>query len=230
MNANSLNLARIEHKTLNEIAYDRMKRALLSGRIEPGTTLTLRQLAEELGTSMMPVREAITRLSAENAVQVLPKRGIFVPALSAADACDLWDLRIRLEGDACARAAQRITQNTLAWIRGLCNQVQAEAERGELHAVLERNSDFQFAVYEAAQSPTLLQLIEILRMRSVPHCTAAMRALLDEHPPYYQQTWENHSALVDALERGDGTEARRVKQRDLREFRDFVEARGSLRI
>jgi DNA-binding GntR family transcriptional regulator len=227
MSDTALDLPRIEHRTLNEQAYRRMKHALLSGRIEPGATLTLRHLAEQLGTSMMPVREAITRLSAEDAVQVLPQRGIVVPPLSDDDARDLWDLRIRLEGEACARAARHVTRAALAHIGELCAAVHAAAERDDLYAVLECNSDFQFAIYQAACSTTLLQLIEILRMKSVPHCTAAMRVLLAERPPYYAASWVNHDALVGALERGDAAAARRIKQRDLREFRDFVNSVGS---
>ncbi len=223
----AIKLPPIEHQTLNEQAYARLKRALLSGRLEPGATLTLRQLAEQLGTSMMPVREAITRLSAENALRVLPQRGIVVPPLSPDDARDLWALRIRLEGEASARAARRITPPELAEVRERCAAVQAAAERRDLYGVLDCNSDFQFAIYQAAHSATLLQLIEILRMKSVPHCTAAMRVLLAERPPYYHASWVNHDALVAALARGDAAAARRIKQRDLRAFRDFVNSVGS---
>ena len=64
----ALTLPRIARVTLNEKAYEGLKQALLAGRLEPGSTLTLRQLADQLGTSVMPVREAITRLSAEQAL------------------------------------------------------------------------------------------------------------------------------------------------------------------
>lgn len=222
MSVTPLALQPIAHATMNELAYARLKHALLSGRIEPGTTLTLRQLAEQLGTSVMPVREAVTRLSAENALLVLPKRGIRVPRLSDEEAEDVWSLRYRLEGEACARAARHVTTSELARIRALCDTLRAAGEAGDLHAVLESNSDFQFAIYTAARSPTLLQMIEILRLRSVPCCTAALRLMLRERTDYYLQAWRNHDALVAALAAGDSQRARREEQSDLRAFRAYV--------
>jgi DNA-binding GntR family transcriptional regulator len=224
MNADALALPPIERVTLNGLAYTRLKRALLSGRIEPGTALTLRQLAKQLGTSMMPVREAITRLSAENALEVLPNRGIVVPHLDHADTEDIWSLRIQLEGDACARAARRARPEQIEQISLLCDAVRAAAKVGDLHGVLECNSDFQFAVYQAAGSPVLLQLIEVLRMKSVPHCTTAIRVLITERPTYYQRSWDYHDRVVAAITEGDAPGARRAKQADLREFRNFVNA------
>lgn len=215
-------LARIERVTLNGLAYDGLKRALLSGRLEPGTTLTLRQLADELGTSMMPVREAVTRLAAENALAVLPNRGIVVPALDASEAADIWEQRIRLEGDASARAARLADAGTVKQLRELAAAVESAAHAGDLHDVLERNSEFQWTIYHAARSRVLLQLIEILRMQSVPHCTAALRVLIAERPAYFARSFHNHSALVEAIARGDAAAARRIKQTDLKEFRDFV--------
>lgn len=212
----------VERQTLNEQAYARLRHALISGRIEPGSTMTLRQLAEQLGTSLMPVREAITRLSAENALVVLPQRGIRIPALSEEESEDVWALRMQLEGEACAKAARLVNPAELRDIRALCAALRTAGEAGDLHTVLERNSDFQFAVYRAARSPMLLQMIEILRLKSVPHCTAAVRRLLRDRQDYYHDCWRNHEALVAALEAGDATRAKREKQADLRAFRAFV--------
>ena len=216
--------SRVERVTLNGLAYEGLKSALLSGRLEPGAVLTLRQLADELGTSMMPVREAVSRLAAENALAVQPNRGIVVPQLDAASAADIWDLRINLEGDASARAARHASAEDIAQITALCGEVENAAYAGDLHGVLERNNAFQFAVYQAARSPVLLRLIEVLRMQSVPHCTAAVRAMLSERPPYFSQSWTHHAALVKAIAARDADSARHIKQHDLEQFRAFVES------
>ena len=150
-------LAAIERTTLNDLAYDRLKRAILSGRIERGMTLTLRQLAADLGTSMMPVREAVTRLSAEQALLVIPNRGICIPPLGAVQAADLWSLRINLEGEAAAQAARRASADERAAIGRLCGELNEAVLRGDLHAMLECNSDYQFAIYQAARCPISLR-------------------------------------------------------------------------
>ena len=218
----ALVLSRVERVTLNSLAYEGLKGALLSGRLEPGAVLTLRQLAEELGTSMMPVREAVSRLAAENALAVQPNRGIVVPQLDAESATDIWNLRINLEGEASARAATHATATEIEQIRARCAEVESAARDADLHRLLERNNAFQFAIYQAARSPVLLRLIEILRMQSVPHCTAAVRVMVSERPPYFSRSWSNHAAIVTAIEHRDGEAAQRIKQMDLREFRDFV--------
>jgi len=224
MAISSVSLDPIERVTLNELAYVRLKQALLSGRIEPGTTFTLRQLAEVLGTSVMPVREAVTRLSAENALVVIPNRGIVVPPLDAEAADEVWDLRIQLEGHATALAAQRADRAATSHINKLCRALRVAMEAGDIHRVLECNSDYQFAIYKSARSPLLLQLIEVLRMKSVPYCTAALRVLVRERPPYYQAALRNHDAIAAAITAGDTKGAESVKQQDLREFRSFVNA------
>jgi len=220
-------LGAIERTTLNELAYEQLKRAILSGRIEQGMTMTLRQLAAELGTSMMPVREAVTRLSAEQALQVIPNRGIRIPALSAAEEDDLWSLRINLEGEATAQAARRASAAERAEIETLCRTLNDALAAGDLHTLLECNSAYQFAIYQAAHSPLSLRIIEMLRMRGVPLCTPALRRMLTEKPAYYERTAAHHEAIAEAIMSGDARTARRVKRTDLKELRALVKAEGA---
>lgn len=219
----SLALEPVSRVTLNELAYARLKHALLSGRIEPGATLTLRELAAQLGTSVMPVREAVARLSAEGALTVLPNRGIRVPPLDGQAAAELWRLRELLEGEACAEAARRAGAEDVANITMLRDEVERCGRGGDLHGVLEANSALQFAIYGVGSGPLALQFIEVLRMKSVPHCTAGIRRMLSEHPPYFDECWANHDALVAAIAHGDAETARAIKVRDLRALRAWVE-------
>ena len=96
---------------------------VLLAPIEPGTTLTLRYLAAVLGTSVMPIREAIARLSDENVLLVQPNCGIGVPLLDADAADEVWDLRLQLEAHAYRLAAEREKQQDLAAFRTFVNSV-----------------------------------------------------------------------------------------------------------
>jgi DNA-binding GntR family transcriptional regulator len=69
----------------------------------------------------------------------------------------------------------------------------------------------------------LIRFVETLRMQCVPHCTAALRHLLTERPPFLKRTLDHHDSIVEAIGRYDSTAARRAKQRDLEELRAFVE-------
>jgi DNA-binding GntR family transcriptional regulator len=217
-------LAPIEHRTLNEAAYLCLKKSLLSGRFEPGTVLTLRGLAEDLGTSVMPVREAVVRLAAEQAFEVLPHRGIRIPELSAEHAEELWQLRIQLEGDSAGLAAVRIRPDELRELEGWRDIVRTEAESGQVYETLEANDSFQFAVHRAARTRALVRLIETLRMQCAPLMTGPIRTAIEERPPFFEETLGYHDQLVDALRRHDAIAAARVRRADLASLRDFVAA------
>src|ERR1700757_2007320 len=84
-------LQRIEHKHLQEQVHARMRQALIDGQFKPGQVLTIRYLAEQLGTSIMPVREALHKLTVERVLDLLPTRSVRVPVLSVAEFAEICD-------------------------------------------------------------------------------------------------------------------------------------------
>lgn len=221
---NLLELGSIERSTLNDLAYEKLKRALLTGRIESGMVLTFRNLATELGTSMMPVREAVARLVAERALEVVPQRGIRVPTLTPEELEDLWNLRVQLEGEAAARSAARATPENVRQIALLRDQVREAAESGDVHRFQEANNDFMFAIYAAAQTRVFIALVEMLRVQASPHRNEAIRVLIEERPPFFDAMLRRHDELVDAIAAHDAARARAIKQVDIAEFRDLFNA------
>src|SRR5262245_14087170 len=98
-------LKRIEREPLWDLAHAQLRDALLAGRFEPGTVLTLRFLAEQFGTSSTPVRDAGTRLVAQGVLQQGPRNSAIVPNLSRKELADLTVVRCALEGRAAREAA-----------------------------------------------------------------------------------------------------------------------------
>jgi DNA-binding GntR family transcriptional regulator len=195
----------------------------LSGRVEPGTLITLRSLAASLGTSMMPVREAIGRLSAEQAVEILPNRGIRIPVLSAKDWDEVWSLRGMLEGEAVGHAARAATSDDILTIQSRFERVLEAAAEADIHATLAANSEFQFAIFKAARSRVLIRFVETLRMQTIPHCVTALRQALASNDDYFARTLDNDSNMVRAIAAGDARLASRTKQQDIQELREYVE-------
>src|SRR3954447_832999 len=99
-----LGLARIARETIQDRVYSVLRDRLMRGGFEPGQKLKIAELANALGTSAMPVREALNRLAAERAVEALPNRSMRVPSLSKDALHDLMETRFALEGLAVARA------------------------------------------------------------------------------------------------------------------------------
>jgi DNA-binding GntR family transcriptional regulator len=222
--ANFPALGSIERSTLNDLAYEKLKRALLTGRIESGMVLTFRNLASELGTSMMPVREAVARLVAERALEVVPQRGIRVPTLTSEELEDLWNLRVQLEGEAAARSAARATPENVRQISLLRDLVREAAESGDVYRFQETNSDFMFAIYAAAQTRVFIALVEMLRVQASPHRNDAIRVLIEERPPFFAAMLRRHDELVEAIAAHDAARARAIKQEDIEEFRELFNA------
>ena len=116
----------LPHRQLQHVVADHLRTAILDGELKPGDWLRQKQIAEELGVSPMPVREALTKLSAEGVVEHVPYRGARVAILTTDDVADLYANRALLESMAAAAAAETITPEELAELRDLQSQMRGE--------------------------------------------------------------------------------------------------------
>jgi DNA-binding GntR family transcriptional regulator len=175
----ALNLVEpLDRQTLGERAYAQLADLLISGRLAPGERLSLRTAAEVLGVSIMPVREAVSRLVADRALEVMPNRAVRVPLMSVAQFRDLTKVRIAIEGHAAAQAALQRNDDDLAAIARAEEAMRAESmkSRPDLPRAVELNKTFHFAVYEAARSPILVEIIRALWLKAGPVINLDLRA------------------------------------------------------
>jgi DNA-binding GntR family transcriptional regulator len=135
-------LAPLSPQSLAELAYDSIRESVLSGRFAMGERIVESRVAEELGTSRAPVREALRRLSEERLVVEKPRHGSYVREISAADFIDIYNLRIALETAAIRLVTRR--QPPLDKIEDTIRQMNRAAERGQLSKVL----DLELAVHQ----------------------------------------------------------------------------------
>ena len=106
-------------QTLSADVYSQLRDLLISGRVMPGEKLSLRSIADALGVSVMPVREAVHRLVAEQALEMAANRYIRVPVLTVSQFREITSIRLNLEGQAAARAAQLVSAEALQEIHGI---------------------------------------------------------------------------------------------------------------
>ena len=109
-----LELGSVDSSTLKERVYRRLLDAIVSGKIPPGSPITITQLAEKLGVSLMPVREALRKLEAEKFLSVKKNRRMMVKELSTSDLLDLLEIRLNLESLAAKRAVRNVTQELVS--------------------------------------------------------------------------------------------------------------------
>jgi DNA-binding GntR family transcriptional regulator len=214
--------------TLGDSVYRGLVELFVSGQVAPGDRLSLRTLAAQLGTSAMPVREALRQLAALGAVQIEPQRAARVPLMGEQRFRDLLQIRLLIEGLAAERAASRIDAKGLKATRRACDAFAAEIRkpRPAASALVRHNKDFHFAVYEAAGSPELLSLIEQMWLLIGPVVNYDLRQ--DSERLRTRPALLHHERLVRALERGEPQAAREALQGDLASAGEIIIASGQL--
>jgi DNA-binding GntR family transcriptional regulator len=159
----------IETKSMQDLVHDQLSEALMIGAFRPGEMLNLNELAKSFGTSLMPVRDAVRRLAADEALVVEPQRGARVRVHTAAEFAEMSELRAQLEGDLTERAVQLMDPATRdALLERLERLHRAEDAPSEF---LRLNRDFYFALYAAADRPVTMRLVRSLWQQVGPVIT-----------------------------------------------------------
>jgi DNA-binding GntR family transcriptional regulator len=218
----------IERRTLSGTAYEALTDLLASGRLAPGERLSLRQTAAALGVSVMPIREAVSRLVADGALEVAPNRAVRVPVMDALEFRALAETRMAVEGLAASRAAERRSGGQLAAIcraeaafRSLAGSKHPDGARA-----VALNRDLHFAIYDACGLAPLREIIVRLWLKAGPVLNLDLRA----HPERLAQGYavRRHAEALQAIEAGDGSAAAAAVAADIGDAADFIISRGGL--
>lgn len=221
-------IRRIDHETMSQRVYRDLRELIMGGQVQPGQRLTLKSLSEGLGTSQMPVREALRQLAAEGALEFLPNKSVRVPVMTRSKFLELLAIRQAVEGLAVEQAAERITAEELAQVTAHHDSFRDEINRPhpDVSAVIEANMRFHFAVYRAAHMPSLTTLIEGLWLQVGPVLNLDMRSgsrRLTEGPAQ-----RHHQDLLKALQAHQAQKARQALTNDLTTAANFILSQGKL--
>jgi DNA-binding GntR family transcriptional regulator len=219
VSANERNLpaSPVDRETVQDRVYRRIREMILNGEIEPGQTVTIPGLSAAFQVSAMPVREALRRLMAEQALMVVSGRSVGIPALTRARLADLRRVRREVEGLAIAWAAERIGPGELQRLAEMVREMQHAADARDGRRYVPANHNFHFTIYRAAESSTLLSIIESLWLQIGPYFHV-LRASGNWHAANTR-----HRAMLEALEQRDGTAAANALQRDIDEAASALE-------
>lgn len=217
----------LQHETLGERVTGELRALLIAGRLAPGEKLSLRRVAEALGVSMMPVREAVSRLAADKALEVLPGRAVRVPVLTLAQFRELTRIRLVVEGFAAEEATKVITDAQIAVVaQHEAAFLAAAKDPPDPAAAVGANRDLHFALYEAAGMPSLIEMISRLWLKAGPILNLDMR-----HEPRRLDGGSAvvaHAQLLAALRRRDPAAARQALVEDISAAADHIERTARL--
>ncbi|MEH6772512.1 MAG: GntR family transcriptional regulator [Cereibacter changlensis] len=194
-------LGQIESATIQTQVYQRLREALFTGLLAPGESLTIRNLATSLGTSPMPVREALQRLVAEHALVQMPNRTFRVTPFTPEMFRELMRIRMAVEGLAAAQAVRHATPPRLARLRSLNAEMIRGVEAGNPARIMTANREFHFTLYEQAEMAQLMDIINGLWLRAGPYLMNAHRKLTDPLP-FFRAGTLFHQRLIAACEAG----------------------------
>jgi len=199
----------LELKPLHNQVYERVRDAIMAGRFLPGQTLSMQAIAEALGTSTMPVREALRRLASEGAVDIRPKRAVRIPDASRGPLREVGELRIAIEGLAADKAARQIEAREIAHLEDINRAADNALDGDRLLDYLALNQRFHFALYRAARMDVGLGIIEGLWLRMGP-----VQGLYT--PEAIEIGTTKHREIIEALRAGDPEAARSALVADIR--------------
>lgn len=205
-----------DHSPLHGRVIVELRQAILSGQLKPGERLVEDRLADELGVSRNPVREAIRALASEGLIEVTARRGAAVATMTEHEARETIEVRALLEGQNARLAARRRDKETVKRIEAVLNKGTAAVATKRFDQLFDLNQQFHHELAVAGQNTVLGDLLQRLRER-----TAMLFAPMD--PTRQARNWDEHAGILRAIIDGDErTAATLAAEHVMRAGADFL--------
>jgi DNA-binding GntR family transcriptional regulator len=205
-------LGEIGRDNMTTRVYGELRLALMEGRFQPGHRFKIRELALSLGVSETPIREALMQLVRERALTMKAARSVEVARLTANQYEELRSIRLMLEGQAAESATSRIGEAEIQTLKALNEQLYAAERSGQWNEAVRVNWKFHHTLYQAADKPELLALIETIWLRNGP----VLNMAYPHAPPTYPGPHQ-HLNVIAGLEARDPQRVKTAIQADLLE-------------
>ncbi|MBE3599575.1 MAG: GntR family transcriptional regulator [Limnochordaceae bacterium] len=193
------------YKPLRELVFEALREAIISGALPPGERLMEVQLADELGVSRTPVREAIRKLEHDGFVVMIPRKGAYVADISLKDVAEIFDVRKALEALAAQLAAERASDEDLERTERVLVEYDACINQGDITRLIEVDTRFHEAIYQMAGNSRLKQMLSLLSEQVMRYRTMTL-----SHGPRMRRALEEHRRIVEAIAARDGEKASRL--------------------
>ena len=190
-----------EYLPLRDVVFNTIKDGILTGRLKPGERLLENQLAEELGVSRTPIREALRMLEIENLVDLIPRKGAQVRKMSEKDIKDVLEIRKVLE----ELAAENMTRHSIVDLKEAHLDFIRAFNRGDSEGVIEADTRFHDIIFDATKNDKLIQIISNISIQIYRYRITYLKLLTDISVPDQQ-----HLELINAFEKKDAVKARAV--------------------
>ena len=202
---------------LSEAVYEMIKQRLLSQELEPGTKLREEDLADQLGVSRTPVREAINKLEREGLVEIIPRYGTFVANISSKDVEEIYQLREAAECLAVGLALPRFSKNKLLELARLHRECEGPVEKGNFDPFIKVDTAFHDLLIKLSKNERLVRLMSNLnnqiRLGRLESFSVPGRA---------EKSLKEHQRIIEAMLEGNAEEAEDLVKQHSRNAKDNI--------
>lgn len=189
----------VQRKSTAAIVADQLRSAIMYGSLPPGSQMGEAELANRLGVSRGPLREAMQRLVQEGLLHSEPHRGLFVTSLEAEDVQDIYLARLAVERAACERIVRTHRVEAVAELTAAQVRIVAAVDRGDPEGLAAADQEFHETLVRVSDSPRLQRMAQTLLVEK----RMCLTALQDKYQADAEALVQEHQGIVDALEAGD---------------------------
>ncbi len=192
-----------ENKSLTTIIFEKIREDILSDVYNNGDKIVEAKLAEQLGVSRTPVREALKQLELDGLVENIPNRGVIVKGISKSDIADIYTIRQAIEGIAAEWCIERITDQSLRDLKEIYDLMEFYTTKGDIEKICELNTKFHELIYHSTNSRYLEQILKDFQIfiKSTRNKSLRSEGRLEE-------ALKEHRDIIDAIEKKDVEKAK----------------------
>jgi len=201
----------VTNRNLRQNVYEAVRNFIVSHEVPPGAKIDEEALANDLGVSKTPVREALSKLAHESIVQIIPNRGSYKVKLSTEDLLEIMIIRETLEGLCVRLAAKHVNYKTINKLKSILDDFEKNYLESDISRYPEALQKFHTIIYSMSKSPRLIRIIQ-----SIYDLTRLFRLQYFNNPERVKRSLKVHRELIDALETGEGELAEKIRKEAIR--------------
>lgn len=217
-NLDKLNLQ--DYKPLRDIVFESLREAIIDGRLKPGERVMEVQLAEKLGVSRTPVREAIRKLELEGLLIMVPRKGAYVADVSFKDILEVLEIRASLEGLAASLAARNATEEDINILKIKTQEFSDCVKNEDVRGMIQKDSEFHDIILSSAKNKRLNTIIEGLREQ-----VQRFRVIYFTEYNKSEYLSQEHLRVVEAIANRDSEVARNYAQQHIENLTEYIKSR-----
>jgi DNA-binding GntR family transcriptional regulator len=206
-----------DYKPLREVIFNTLREAIIVGELRPGERLMEVTLAEKMGVSRTPVREAIRKLELEGLVAMIPRKGAHVAELSVKDMMNVLEVRATLDGLATALSSERITEAELKDLKNVYAQFVSCVDKDNLQGSIKKDVEFHDIIYRSSRNDKLIQIANNLREQVHRFRVIYLKDYISP-----KEIVKEHAEILEAISSKNASLARDVAQKHIKNQEDTI--------